>query len=313
MKLSSKIDILPFIVVLLFIYSYYSYVIEFCYYKIIVHDRRDTIAIILLSLFHFIYFLVIWCLFVLLTTDHQDISIKYKLKLVSRELLNVVQQQHQNESISHLSQLSNDALKIYIKQKAIQIITCNFNGDINVCFICKLIKPDRCHHCKLCDKCILRMDHHCPWLNRCIGYSNQKYFILFLIYTLVYQIFILCTTFPTLIQCWNEMFMNNRSEYYIIILFMLNSCFLIPIGLLVVYSIRLVALNKTNIEDDYHQYVLDNCKAYQSGNIFNLGNYIDNLKQIFGTNILFALLPLWTTLGDGHQFDISTNSLINNI
>eukprot|EP00295_Goniomonas_pacifica_P018965 CAMPEP_0175852522 /NCGR_PEP_ID=MMETSP0107_2-20121207/26251_1 /TAXON_ID=195067 ORGANISM="Goniomonas pacifica, Strain CCMP1869" /NCGR_SAMPLE_ID=MMETSP0107_2 /ASSEMBLY_ACC=CAM_ASM_000203 /LENGTH=311 /DNA_ID=CAMNT_0017168049 /DNA_START=11 /DNA_END=947 /DNA_ORIENTATION=- len=51
------------------------------------------------------------------------------------------------------------------------------------CERCHCFKPERCHHCSICDRCILKMDHHCPWVNNCIGWRNHKYFLLFLFYT----------------------------------------------------------------------------------------------------------------------------------
>jgi len=51
-----------------------------------------------------------------------------------------------------------------------------------LCSICLTFKPERCHHCRICDRCICGMDHHCPWMNNCIGSGNLKHFILFLIY-----------------------------------------------------------------------------------------------------------------------------------
>merc|ERR1712232_1222568 len=53
-------------------------------------------------------------------------------------------------------------------------------------------KPDRAHHCKVCDICIFRMDHHCPWVNNCVGFRNQRLFILFLIYIALLSIYSLC-------------------------------------------------------------------------------------------------------------------------
>ncbi|PAV72100.1 hypothetical protein WR25_20787 isoform E [Diploscapter pachys] len=49
-----------------------------------------------------------------------------------------------------------------------------------MCTRCKSFRPPRAHHCRVCKRCIRRMDHHCPWVNTCIGEFNQKYFLQFL-------------------------------------------------------------------------------------------------------------------------------------
>lgn len=56
---------------------------------------------------------------------------------------------------------------------------------IKVCSKCRAWKPPRTHHCMICNRCVLKMDHHCPWINGCVGYYNQRYFIGFLCHLLV--------------------------------------------------------------------------------------------------------------------------------
>jgi palmitoyltransferase len=38
----------------------------------------------------------------------------------------------------------------------------------------------RSKHCEDCKKCVRRYDHHCPWLEACVGEKNHKYFWMFL-------------------------------------------------------------------------------------------------------------------------------------
>ena len=37
--------------------------------------------------------------------------------------------------------------------------------------------PFRAHFCRLCKVLVLKRDHHCFFLGKCIGYYNQKYFV----------------------------------------------------------------------------------------------------------------------------------------
>ena len=55
------------------------------------------------------------------------------------------------------------------------------------CHRCCSYKPPRAHHDSVTNRCIVKMDHYCPWTNNAIGVRNHKFFILFILYT-----FLLC-------------------------------------------------------------------------------------------------------------------------
>jgi palmitoyltransferase ZDHHC13/17 len=58
----------------------------------------------------------------------------------------------------------------------------NAFNEAHFCAQCMIRKPLRSKHCRRCGRCVARQDHHCPWVDNCVGVNNHKHFMLYVLF-----------------------------------------------------------------------------------------------------------------------------------
>ncbi|KAM6448079.1 palmitoyltransferase ZDHHC23 isoform 1-T2 [Liasis olivaceus] len=71
-------------------------------------------------------------------------------------------------------------------------------GTEDWCTKCQLVKPARAGHCRICGRCVKRLDHHCVWINNCVGEQNHQAFILALFVFLLTSVYGISLTLDTI-------------------------------------------------------------------------------------------------------------------
>lgn len=146
-------------------------------------------------------------------------------------------------------------------------------------------KPPRAHHCRKCNMCVFRMDHHCAWIDNCVGIMNQKYFILFLVYTAIlcsYQLFLLLVSLVFWVS-FSPMTFRLYTTLGSVSVLIESIVFLYMTTDFLSEQLESLETNSTLVESHQHSH------GTQKG-------FWTHIKEVFGSPSLFWAFPTCPTL-----------------
>ncbi|XP_063647993.1 palmitoyltransferase ZDHHC20 isoform X5 [Pan troglodytes] len=261
------------------VWSYYAYVVELCVFTIFGNEENGKTVVYLVA-FHLFFVMFVWSYWMTIFTSPASPSKEFYLSNSEKERYEKEFSQERQQEILRRA------------ARALPIYTTSASKTIRYCEKCQLIKPDRAHHCSACDS-----------VNNCVGFSNYKFFLLFLLYSLLYCLFVAATVLEYFIKFWtlcrrkstescpkNEL-TDTRAKFHVLFLFFVSAMFFISVLSLFSYHCWLVGKNRTTIES----FRAPTFSYGPDGNGFSLG-CSKNWRQVFGDEKKYWLLPIFSSL-----------------
>lgn len=202
------------------------------------HGGLDSfIAFLVLVLFHSLLVMLLWSYFATVLTDPGGVPPNWRPSI-----------DEESGDADPLVGLGYEGTDLGLNQPA--TFGEPANPQLRVCRKCNQFKPPRCHHCSVCGRCILKMDHHCVWVVNCVGALNYKYFLLFLFYTFLLTTLVTLSLLRLFIAFFTDGVINGTPGTLVatFVTFVLNLSFALSIMGFLVMHISLVLGNTTTIE-----------------------------------------------------------------
>ncbi|XP_023117732.1 palmitoyltransferase ZDHHC12-A isoform X2 [Amphiprion ocellaris] len=115
------------------------------------------------------------------------------------------------------------------------------------CGFCLLQQPMRAKHCQTCKRCVRRFDHHCPWMENCVGERNHRWFVVYLLVQLLVLLWALHVALSGISSgvTWELWFRGNG---FLLAALAVVGVFSVVVALLLGCHLYLVSVNCTTWE-----------------------------------------------------------------